>query len=423
MIKCMIKKIKIPYGREEIEYSLNINPGVKLKILKPKEKNELLNLPEKIKKELNSPINTLPLKNLATDKKNVCIVIDDITRPLPSRLILPFVVAEIEKGGVKKENIKIIIALGLHRPLTAKEKEYLAGPIYQEIKVFNHNPYKNLKYLTKTKWDSKVYLNRYFLESDLKIIISDIEYHQLFGYGGGTKSIHPGIADADSIKDIHSWLDLPNVEAGVLKGNQLREEIERIGKIANVDFSINVVLNSKKEICGIFCGELSKAFYQGVKLVDQMYRIKIKNPVDTVIVSPGGHPRDIDLYQSQKSVESAKKIVKYQGKIILLAECSEGWGSKLFERWIKQAKNPEEIITRIKKEFFMGAHKAYQWAKALNWAQIYIYSKMAPSELKHTFLQPIELKKINELIKSDKNIVVLPFGTITMPLIKQGKII
>jgi nickel-dependent lactate racemase len=419
----MIKKIKIPYGREEIEYSLNINPGVKLKILKPKEKNELLNLPEKIKKELNSPINTLPLKNLATDKKNVCIVIDDITRPLPSRLILPFVVAEIEKGGVKKENIKIIIALGLHRPLTAKEKEYLAGPIYQEIKVFNHNPYKNLKYLTKTKWDSKVYLNRYFLESDLKIIISDIEYHQLFGYGGGTKSIHPGIADADSIKDIHSWLDLPNVEAGVLKGNQLREEIERIGKIANVDFSINVVLNSKKEICGIFCGELSKAFYQGVKLVDQMYRIKIKNPVDTVIVSPGGHPRDIDLYQSQKSVESAKKIVKYQGKIILLAECSEGWGSKLFERWIKQAKNPEEIITRIKKEFFMGAHKAYQWAKALNWAQIYIYSKMAPSELKHTFLQPIELKKINELIKSDKNIVVLPFGTITMPLIKQGKII
>jgi len=412
-----MENLRIPYGKKELKIKLNLTKEIKFDILKPEEKNGLTNILEKIKDALNTPINSPPLRKLALNKRNACIIIDDLTRPLPSNLLLPPVVNELEKGGIKKDKIKVIIALGLHRPLKKEEKKKLVGSIFEEIKVFNHNPYKNLMYLGKTSFGTEIYLNKNFLKADLKIIISDVEFHQLFGYGGGAKSLHPGIGDAESIKNIHSRLDLPGAEAGIFKGNPLREEIEEIGNMVNVDFSLNVVLNSNKKICGIFAGRLSSAFQKAIKLVDKMYKVKISCLYDLVIVSAGGYPRDINLYQAQKAIEAARKIVKKGGKIILFAECSEGWGSQLFKNWMKNAKGPENIKKKIKKDFFIGAHKAYLLAKELEWAKIYIYSDMKPEEVKKAFLIPVRLEEINDIVKDEKNIAFLPFGTITLPQI------
>ena len=381
----------------------------------PKERKGLPQVEKVIKEKLNSPIHSPPLRELAKGKRKAAIVVDDNTRPVPNKILLPPLLEELHKAGLKKENIIIIIGLGLHPPLSREEKRKLLGKIAENYRVYNHNPRGNLTSLGKSKRGIEVALNRYFMNSDLKILVGDVEYHQLFGYGGGPKSVHPGIADEESIRVIHSWMDLPGAEAGKKEGNPLQEEIEEIAIKVGVDFILNVVLNSQKEIVGVFAGQLISAFQEGIKMVDEMYKIPMEE-VDTVITSCGGYPRDIDLYQAQKAIEAAKKIVKKGGKIFLFAECRRGWGSKIFEDWVKEAKSPQEIKERIKKKFIIGAHKAYLFAKEVEWAKIYVYSSMK-EEVREAFLTPLSSpSQVKEIIGKEEKVGVLPYGTVTLPV-------
>jgi len=380
------------------------------------------NAQTEIERALKNPIGSKRLKDIVKLKDKVAIVIDDITRPLPSQEILPPLIDELTSSGIKEEDITIIIATGLHRKLTREEISKLVGrEISDAIKVINHDPYskENLVYLGQTSQGSEIYVNRIFMEADIKILVGDIEYHQFFGYGGGAKSIHPGIADAESIRCIHSQLDSPKAKTGILKGNPIQEELKEVVQMIKPDFVLNVVLDSKRGVVRAFAGDLFEVFHQGVELVDEMYKIKIPQRVDTVIASCGGFPRDTDLYQSQKAIESAKKAVKQGGRIILFAQCQEGWGSKTFQEWMKEAKNPEEIIKRIKGKFIIGAHKAFLLAKEVQWAKVYLYSEMDPSEVKDAFLHPLSnLKEMDELLEKAEAIIVLPYATTTLPWVE-----
>ncbi len=413
-------KVFLKYGLREIEIEF---PQEKLVgVFTPREVNGVENTQIEIKRALENPIGSKGLKDIVKLKDKVAIVIDDITRPLPSPEILPPLINELISWGIKEENIIIIIATGLHRKLTKQEINRLVGKeVVDRIKVINHDPYskENLVYLGRTSRGSDIYINKTFIEANLKILVGDIEYHQFFGYGGGAKSIHPGIADAESIRRIHSQLDSPGARAGILKGNPLQEEIKEVVQMIKLDFVLNVVLNSKRGIVRAFAGDLFEVFHQGIELVDEMYKIKIPQRVDTVIASCGGSPRDIDLYQSQKAIESAKKAVKQGGRIILLARCQEDWGSKIFQEWMKEAKNPEEIIKRIKKKFIIGAHKAFLFAKEVQWAKVYLYSEMDPSEVKDAFLHPLSnLKEVDSLLEEAEEIIALPHATTTLPWIE-----
>jgi len=414
-------KVFLKYGSKEVGIEL---PQEKLVgIFMPREIDGVENTQAEIKRALKNSIGSKRLKDIVKLKDKVAIVIDDITRPLPSQEILPPLISELILWGIKKEDITIIIATGLHRKLTGKEINRLVGKeVMERIKVINHDPYskENLVYLGRTSRGSEIYINKTFIEADIKILVGDIEYHQFFGYGGGAKSIHPGVADAESIRRIHSQLNSPQARAGILKGNPIQEELKEVIQMIKPEFILNVVLNSKREIVRAFAGEIFEAFYQGTKLVDEMYKIKIPQRVDTVIASCGGFPRDIDLYQSQKAIESAKKAVKQGGRIILFARCQQGWGSKIFQEWIKEAKNPEEIIERIKEKFMIGAHKAYLLAKEVQWAKIYLYSEMKPSEVKDAFLHPlVDLKEINKVLREAKEIVLLPYATTTLSWVEE----
>ena len=413
-------KVFLKYGLREIEIEF---PQEKLVgVFMPREIDVVENVQAEIKRALENPIGSKGLKDIVKLKDKVAIVIDDITRPLPSQEILPPLINELTLSGIKEEDIIIIIATGLHRKLTKQEINRLVGKeVVDRVKVINHDPYskENLVYLGRTSRGSEIYINKTFIEADVRILVGDIEYHQFFGYGGGAKSIHPGIADAESIRCIHSQLDSPGARAGVLKGNPLQEEIKEVVQMIKPDFVLNVVLNSKRGVARAFVGDLFEVFHQGVELVDEMYKIKIPQRVDTVIASCGGFPRDIDLYQSQKAIESAKKAVKQGGRIILLARCQEDWGSKIFQEWMKEAKNPEEIIKRIKKKFIIGAHKAFLLAKEVQWAKVYLYSEMDPSEVKDAFLHPLSnLKEVDSLLEEAEEIIALPHATTTLPWIE-----
>lgn len=413
-------KVFLKYGLREIEIEL---PQKKLVgVFMPREINGVKNVQTEIKRALKSPIGSKRLKDIVKLKDKVAIVIDDITRPLPSPEILPPLISELTSWRIEEEDITIIIATGLHRRLTGKEINRLVGKeVVERIKAVNHDPHskENLVYLGRTSRGSQIYINKTFIEADVKILVGDIEYHQFFGYGGGAKSIHPGIADAESIRRIHSQLDSPGAKAGILKGNPIQEELKEVMQMFRPDFIINVVLNSKRGVVRAFAGDLFEVFHQGVELVDEMYKIKIPQRVDTVIASCGGFPRDIDLYQSQKAIESAKKAVKQGGRIILFARCPRSWGSKIFQEWMKKAKNPEEVIERIKEKFIIGAHKAYLLAKEIQWARVYLYSEMDPSEVKDAFLHPLsDLKEVDSLLEKAKKIIALPYATTTLPWIE-----
>ena len=413
-------RIKLKYGKETIGVDV---PSSKLVgIYEPRLQNGIRRIEEEIKRALYHPLGSEELKDMAKLGDKVAIVIDDITRPLPSPEILPPLISELTLWGIKEEDIIIIIATGLHRKLTKQEINRLVGKeVVDRVKVINHDPYskENLVYLGRTSRGSEIYINKTFIEADLKILVGDIEYHQFFGYGGGAKSIHPGIADAESIRHIHSQLDSPGARAGILKGNPIQEELKEVIQMIKPDFVFNVVLNSERGVVRAFAGDVVEAFYQGTKLVDEMYKIKIPQRADTVIASCGGFPRDINLYQSQKAIESAKKAVKQGGRIILFAPCQEGWGSKIFQEWMKKAKNPEEIIERIKEKFIMGAHKAFLFAKEIQWAKVYLYSEMDTSQVEDAFLYPLSnLREVDKLLEEAEEIIVLPHATTTLPWIE-----
>lgn len=414
-------RVSLKYGLREIGIEL---PEEKLiGIFTPREIDGVQNAQTEIERALKNPIGSERLKDIVKLKDKIAIVIDDITRPLPSQEILPPLINELTSLGIKEEDIIIIIATGLHRKLTRKEICGVVGKeITDRIKVINHDPYstENLVYLGQTSRDSDIYINKSFIEADLKILVGDIEYHQFFGYGGGAKSIHPGIADAESIRRVHSQLDSSQAGTGILKNNHIQGELKEVIQMIKPDFILNVVLNSKREIVKAFAGDIYEAFYQGTKLVDEMCKVKVPQRVDTVVASSGGSPRDINLYQSQKAIESAKKAVTQGGKIILFARCQEDWGSKTFQEWMKEAKNPEEIIERIKEKFIMGAHKAYLLAREVQWARVYLYSEMKPFEVKDAFLHPLaDLKEVDKLLEKAEEVIVLPYATITLPWVEN----
>jgi nickel-dependent lactate racemase len=311
----------------------------------------------------------------------------------------------------------------VHRKLKQEELDVILGDYKNQVAIVNHDPddTSNLVSIGKTSFNNEIRINRLFYEADFKIVISDTEYHQFCGYGGGAKSVFPGLADRKSIEINHSRCSTPGSEKGKWKDNPVRQEIEEAGEMSKVDFLINVVLNLRNKIVKIFSGDLKEAFLEGVATVNSMNKRYIEEPVDLVLASPGGFPRDIDLYQSQKALETASKIVEQMGHIVILAECRDGYGSALFRDTVANATSIEELITNHKKKFILGAHKAYQFARELENAHVYLYSSLKADAVRKLYLQPVSLTHIRKLIQSANKIAVLPYAASTHVVLKNNE--
>ncbi|MEM2250157.1 MAG: nickel-dependent lactate racemase, partial [Candidatus Bathyarchaeia archaeon] len=277
------------------------------------------------------------------------------------------------------------------------------------------------------KYGTKVYLNRIFAEADLKILTGDVCFHYYAGYGGGRKSVLPGVAGEETIKANHAMLLHPNARAGVLDGNPVHEDMVEAARMAKVDFILNVVINSKGEVVRAFAGDLEQAFHEGVKLVDEMYRIPVDRRADIVVVSPGGHPFDVNLFQAYKGVDSALEVVKRGGVIILAAECLEGYGNQAFYDWMVKFKDIKAVEREIKRNFVVGGHKAYYLMKALQKAQIILVSAM-PDYYATNIFRLKTARTVNEALNEAFKIVgenakvwIMPYGNLTLPEVKASE--
>ncbi|RKY89445.1 nickel-dependent lactate racemase [candidate division KSB1 bacterium] len=370
-------KIKIDYGKKGLVIDV---PDKNLsKILSMRNTRPVDNPEKEIEKSLEMPVSSPPLRLLAKGKSNAVILISDITRPVPNRILLPPILKTLENSGIKRENITILIATGIHRPNLGKELISMVGEfIYKNYKILNHYSKKNdeLTFIGNTISGIPVYINSTYLNSELKIATGFIEPHLMAGYSGGRKSICPGICGLETVKYVHGpeILEHPDCREGILDGNPYHKEAENIMKMAGLDFIVNVSLNEEREITGVFSGEPVEAHKKGAQFVEKHVSSYIKEKVDVVITTNGGYPLDLNLYQCCKGATGALSVVKKGGTIIVTAECSEGLGSPEFAELFRNENNPEIFMNKINNPDFFVVDQwgLEEFIRVIKYADLYI---------------------------------------------------
>ena len=414
--------MKLKYGKEEIQ--LPIQDENIIKILNLKKQKALLNPENRLKSLLKNPINSLSLGDLIIQKKakKILIIVNDITRPTPYEVILPPLLDELHQIGIKKENIIFMVATGIHRSNSQEEIKGMFGEnIFSAYKFINHNcDDPHLKNLGKLKSGNKLWVDPIISDADFIITTGVIVPHYFAGFSGGRKSILPGICGRKTIEGNHSQMVHPNARSGNLKDNPVHQEMQEAAEKVGVDFNINVITDEHSEIIEIVAGELLASWQQGVEICKQIYICPIEKKADVVIVSAGGYPKDINVYQAQKALNNAYQAIKPGGTIILLAECSEGYGEPTFEKWVEEANSPDDIIERLNKKFILGGHKAYAIAKLTEEVEVILISSLPPEKVRKLFFIPMEnifqaLNYIQDKYGKDFQAYILPSGNTVLP--------
>lgn len=379
-----------------------------------------------VRKALHDPIGGPGLGQIVKAGEKVAVITSDITRPMPTWLVMPALLDELYKAGVRAEDVTLVFALGSHRKHTEEEKRKLAGErAYKEIRCEDSDPLQCI-HMGTTSYGTPVDITRRVAEADRRICLGNIEYHYFAGYSGGAKAIMPGVSTREAIQANHSRMVDPLACAGNLETNPIRRDIEEAADICGVDFIVNVVLDEHKRIIHAAAGDVTKAHREGCRFLDRLYQTRIREKAEIVIVSQGGAPKDLNLYQTQKALDNAKHAVKDGGTVILMGSCREGLGERVFERWMLEAKQPEELIQRVQRDFQLGGHKAAAIAMVLEHAEICLVSELQPDFVKELFMQPYSdvqeafdavLPKYGE----DAKVILMPYGGSTLPKLEDEK--
>ena len=354
---------------------------------------------EEVARALAEPIGSPRLREIVKPGEKIVVITSDITRPCPTWRIMPPLLDELYAAGCRPEDITLVFALGSHRRHTPEEMAHLAGErAYREIKCVDGDP-NDCVHMGVTDCGTPVDITRVVAEADRRICLGNIEYHYFAGYSGGAKAIMPGVSTPAAIQCNHSMMVRGDACAGNLDTNPVRQDIEAVA------------------------GDLVKAHREGCKFLDGMYLKRLDRRADIVIVSQGGAPKDLNLYQTQKALDNAKHAVKKGGTIILIGSCKEGLGSKVFEEWLLSAPTAHSMIERIGTQFQLGGHKAAAIAMVLENAEIYLVSDMDDALVERIFLKPAHsaqeaFDKAMARLGPDATVLAMPYGGSTLPRVE-----
>ena len=412
--------MKIELGFGDTTQILNIPDENLSEVLVPNDIEHRMSADEAVKNALEHPIGSARLRDIVKPGEKIAIITSDITRPMPTYAVMPFLLDELSGAGVSDKDIRLVFALGSHRKHSDAEKIKLAGEeTFRRIACVDGDT-ADCVHLGITSRGTPVDIVRCVAEADRRICLGNIEYHYFAGYSGGAKAIMPGVSTRNAIQSNHRMMIEKEACAGNLDTNPLRQDIEEAARMCGIDFILNVVLDEHKKIIYAVAGDSVKAHRQGCRFLDTLYGKRIKQKADIVVVSQGGAPKDLNLYQTQKALDNAKHAVKDGGIIVLVGSCKEGLGEKVFEEWMTGAEKSADLIARIKKEFKLGGHKAAAIALVLEYADIYLVSDMEDAFVKKLFFTPF--KTVQDafnaaLEKKGKNasVLVMPYGGSTLP--------
>lgn len=375
---------------------------------------------EEVRRALREPVGAPPLRQVVRPGEKIAVITSDITRPMPTCKVMPALLDELYAAGVKPEDITLVFALGSHRSQTDEERRRLAGErAWNEIRCVDCDP-DDCVHLGVTSAGTPVDITRVVAEADRRICLGNVEYHYFAGYSGGAKAIMPGCSTRAAIQSNHSMMVRAEAATGNLKTNPVRRDIEEAAALCGIDYILNVVLGEHKEILRAAAGDVTLAHRELCAFLDKIYLNELPQAADIVLVSQGGAPKDLNLYQTQKALDNARHAVRQGGIIILIGSCREGLGERVFEQWMTTSPSPEAMIERIGRDFQLGGHKAAAIAITLQKAKIFLVSELEDDFVRSIFLTPqpsaqAALEQAFRELGGDASVLAMPFGGSTLP--------
>ena len=379
----------------------------------------------------DSPIGSPPLDEVVSSDDSVLIVVSDATRATASAQIVNLLVRRLIQLGVSPANLAIIFATGIHRPVTPEEKLELLTPfIVQRVRTLNHDAYdpSSLISLGTTERGVPVEVNKALREFSKTIVLGGVGFHYFAGFTGGRKSICPGLASAATIEGTHMLaLDFvrggrqAGVGTGLLDGNAVHEECERIAKLVGPAFGINTIVDEGKRAVRLFCGDWRSSHRAACDEYLSSHSVEIAAKKDLVIVSCGGFPHDINFIQAHKALEMASQACKEGGSIILLAECRDGLGRPDFLKWF-DSHDSRELEHRLRTYYEVNGQTAWSLLTKAERFRVHLVSNLAPGDVKKMHMEPsvsldIALDKLNQW----QECYVMPRGAAVLPRVVSSR--
>jgi nickel-dependent lactate racemase len=416
------KEFYLPYGESFLTARV---PSDNISfILKKREIKGIDNEREAIADSLKSPIGCQPLIEQVQKNNRVVVIVTDNTRACPDDRLLPSILGELEKK-VSRDNITIIIALGLHPPLDKEATvKKLGNDIIENYRVINHDVNDTI-YIGTTSRGNPVEINRQVIEADFRISTGLIEPHFFAGFSGGRKSIAPGVFGVRSAHHNHGYkmIEHPLARAGILNGNPVHEDMVEQAKMAGLNFIVNVLLNRGGEITHMVSGDFVRAHEKGCQIEKEIAGVNIDHKVDITVTTNGGAPLDLDLYQTCKGIDNASQITRDGGIIIIASSCNEGAGPKEYLDLHKSANSAGEVLQKIRNEEPIGV----QWqnqilARAQLKSSIYLVSGLEDSLVRDMMIEPVGsieegLDRAFQVLGRNAEVAIIPEGPLVLPVI------
>lgn len=384
-----------------------------------------------IRDALQSPINSLPLTEMVEPGQRVVVVHSDLTRPMPNDRVLPVLLAELEAAGVHRQDITLINGLGTHRPQTRQELVSMLGEgLVAKYHCLQHDCWDQAQLvdLGQTQRGTPILVNQAYMQADVRILTGFIEPHIFAGFSGGPKAVLPSIAGGESILSNHNYemIGHPKSTWGILDGNLIHAEMLEFALKTEPTFLLNVTINRKREITGVFAGEMQAAHCIGCQICKDSAMAEVPQPYDIVLTSNSGYPLDLNLYQSIKGMSAAAQIVRPGGSIVMAAECWDGVpdGSP-YDELLRSADSPQELLMQMQRSDQVALE---QWqvqlqAQIQSRADVYVYSSyLSDEQVRAAHFTPVRriedtLEMLLQKYGPGASVCVIPEGPLTIPYV------
>ncbi len=415
-------KISLPYGKDG-QVTAEISDSIETSFLEANDV-KIGDQVDAIEQAMNNPCKSAALMEFLADARDLLIIVNDATRPTPTKTVM-----DVIWSGIKKKSIPVnfIIATGAHRGPTEEEYIQIFGSLYEEVKdkIIVHDAKKDeeMVFLGKSSNGTEMYVHKAGVDAHKIIIIGSVEPHYFAGYTGGRKSFLPGIASYKTIEQNHKLALVPEACALALEGNPVHEDmIDALKTVQKEIFSIMTVLDKNHKIYAVTAGDIHASFEAAIDRANEVFAVPIKKKAD-IVVSLVKFPADIDLYQAQKGLDNGKLALKENGILILVAKCRCGIGGKAFADLLGSCSTPKEVLETIDKGYKLGYHKAAKMAEIGLWAEMWGVTDIEPDTLAKLFIRPFA--SLQEALdaaikqKGDKaDILFLMDGSLTVPMLK-----
>ncbi|MDX9784348.1 MAG: nickel-dependent lactate racemase [Spirochaetia bacterium] len=415
----------LKYGKGSLP--LDLDEKRILKVVMPGEKKPLADALGSVKKVLAAPEGTPPLLDMlkAAKPKKLVIIVNDITRPTPYSVLMPPVVEAIEKAGIPDSCVTLITATGIHDPHTREQDIQVYGEeLCRRFKLVSHDATDKSNLVFKGKLPSgyDFWLNKLVDEADFLITLGVVMPHYFAGFSGGRKSILPGVSGKETVEKNHARMVEIMDNLPPIRENPISLEMIQAARSVGVDFIVNAVVDDAGQLVEVVAGDLEKAWYRAVEVSNSMYMTPIPRKTKIAIAASSGYPRDINLYQAQKALDHADKATVDGGTVIVVAECKEGYGEKIFESYMNAGYTAKGIMDKVKANFVIGAHKAYGFAKVAAEKKVIFVTSLSDEVVASLFAR--KASTVEEAVRmaledqgSDADFIVFPEGSVTVPYV------